>query len=121
METEEITIDELKLIALMSEFLRVGKHLTTTDQIFDTVINYSDKIKKVFASQDKWVSVEERLPNESGKYLCLINEPTGPCHEIVSFTDIHEDDKFEFYGYYCTSFTRTLTHWQKLPKAPLTQ
>ena len=76
---------------------------------------------------DRWVNVNDKLPETNGKYLCyyqdgtievvdfdkdVINDgyfPFGFCDEFVDEFGNHLDDWIEF---------KEITHWQSLPKPP---
>lgn len=75
----------------------------------------------------EWISVEDRLPDEDGKYLCCrSNKYIG----IYSFTqNLRKVDKYDFagknrkgwYDYdsewgYCE--IHSITHWMPLPELP---
>ncbi|CAM0006263.1 hypothetical protein VPHK375_0004 [Vibrio phage K375] len=65
----------------------------------------------------KWISVDERLPDEVGKYLCAFSDGT-----VESFDfDKADDGRYgitdvgnEFYS--CRQWQ--VTHWMELPKHP---
>lgn len=64
----------------------------------------------------KWVSVEERLPEESGNYLVVLDRGEPEVHEAVFY--MYKDtpnwrDPVEEYEKY-----KFVTHWMPLPEPP---
>lgn len=71
-------------------------------------------IQQLEAAQPKWISVEERLPEESGCVLCVIKNGWGPAVTEGYFwkgdqyiSPIDEDYSFE-----------DVTHWMPMPELP---
>lgn len=86
---------------------------------------------------DKWTSVNEKLPDNDGRYLCVYKSVFGGVNYIVikSYSsDLYAIDDFDFYEYqnkkqdgwydydseygYC-EVTDSITHWMPLPELPL--
>ena len=61
----------------------------------------------------KWISVEDRLPEEDGYYLCCIKSSLFPDRVYI---DILECDKGSFEEGHI--YTDTVTHWMPLPQLP---
>ena len=61
----------------------------------------------------KWISVDDRLPEEDGYYLCCIKSSLFPDRVYI---DILECDKGSFEEGHI--YTDTVTHWMSLPKLP---
>ena len=65
---------------------------------------------------DNWISVNDRLPEEEGKYLVFIVD------ELSSFIDIRHfykiNKKFGIVSWYVEELGRKVTHWQPLPELP---
>ena len=61
----------------------------------------------------EWVSVEDRLPEEDGYYLCCIKSSLFPDRVYI---DILECDKGSFEEGHI--YTDTVTHWMLLPEMP---
>lgn len=60
-------------------------------------------------SQDKWVSVEDRLPDDGQEVLMLMADGA-----VMSDLNIHTGTYYEKYG-----FERSrVTHWMRLPELP---
>ena len=78
----------------------------------------------------QWISVEDRLPEEDGKYLATsIYFGGDPCIDTLSFAKNGETiDEYEFAGqkniWYFYDFgygdvsTEYVTHWMPLPQPP---
>ena len=61
----------------------------------------------------KWISVDNRLPEEAGYYLCCIKSSLFPDRVYI---DILECDKGSFEEGHI--YTDTVTHWMSLPELP---
>lgn len=61
----------------------------------------------------EWISVEDRLPEEDGYYLCCIKSSLFPDRVYI---DILECDKGSFEEGHI--YTDTVTHWMLLPELP---
>ena len=61
------------------------------------------------AKVPKWISVEEKLPEEAGKYIVCTKKRAVYC---TAFRFFHGK------GYFATDSTTHLTHWMPLPKEP---
>ena len=61
----------------------------------------------------KWISVDDRLPEEDGYYLCCIKSSLFPDRVYI---DILECDKGSFEEGHI--YTDTVTHWMPLPTPP---
>ena len=61
----------------------------------------------------QWISVEDRLPEEDGYYLCCIKSSLFPDRVYI---DILECDKGSFEEGHI--YTDTVTHWVPLPELP---
>ena len=65
------------------------------------------------ARMPKWISVDDRLPEEDGYYLCCIKSSLFPDRVYI---DILECDKGSFEEGHI--YTDTVTHWMSLPELP---
>lgn len=67
---------------------------------------------------DKWISVDERLPNTSTRVLALTTD-NAP---VVVYLDVHEgwcgDSFYSECGNCTTMLMGEITHWQPLPEPP---
>ena len=61
----------------------------------------------------QWISVDDRLPEEDGYYLCCIKSSLFPDRVYI---DILECDKGSFEEGHI--YTDTVTHWMPLPEPP---
>ena len=61
----------------------------------------------------KWISVDDRLPEEDGYYLCCIKSSLFPDRIYI---DILECDKGSFEEGHI--YTDTVTHWMPIPPEP---
>lgn len=83
---------------------------------------------------DRWISVDDVLPTETGHYLVAVCEPIGEDGETTSFvlnawynaeTFPYSDDLGwtllnEFYEF-TTRIRERITHWMPLPKPPVVE
>ena len=68
---------------------------------------------KLRARVQEWISVDDRLPEEDGYYLCCIKSSLFPDRVYI---DILECDKGSFEEGHI--YTDTVTHWVPLPEPP---
>ena len=68
---------------------------------------------KLRARVPEWISVDDRLPEEDGYYLCCIKSSLFPDRVYI---DILECDKGSFEEGHI--YTDTVTHWMPLPEPP---
>ena len=62
-----------------------------------------------------WISVKDRLPEESGPYLCYMADyPFGPICMIVNY----KKDKSAFWWFADNVKAPFITHWMPLPEPP---
>ena len=61
----------------------------------------------------QWISVDDRLPEEDGYYLCCIKSSLFPDRVYI---DILECAKSSFEEGHI--YTDTITHWMPLPEPP---
>ena len=61
----------------------------------------------------QWISIEDRLPEEDGYYLCCIKSSLFPDRVYI---DTLECDKGNFEEGHI--YTDTVTHWMPLPELP---
>ena len=58
---------------------------------------------------NKWISVDERLPSKSGKYICCTTKGTILIERFYQLDDG---------GWFSNRNFCTVTHWMPLPDAP---
>lgn len=69
-----------------------------------------DYLRATANTHTKWVSVEERLPEEQGRYLCNVKSFAFPGCTYIS---ILQYDKYGFREE--NIYTDAVTHWMPLP------
>lgn len=84
------------------------------DQLLYEAADAIEVLAKNATTTPRWISVEERLPFDSGKYLCKIKCPKGEWIEI---------DHWDGEDWYSTDWhdekaTEAVTHWMPLPEPP---
>ena len=68
-----------------------------------------------YRKQSEWISVEERLPEENGRYLVCVNV------SHLAFTNLTIIAVMEYgkkHGFYLYSEDEPVTHWMPLPEPP---
>ena len=71
----------------------------------------TEKVAKLEAAQPKWISVEERLPENDDNYLVFTSDKNEA--EIATY---YGDG--EWLTHDLTNLTRLVTHWVHLPSMP---
>lgn len=77
-----------------------SEYVPTKCSVFEGIENWR---------KQEWISVDERLPEEFGVYMCY-----GYCAYGVP----RRIDIAQFYGKWQTYDDFTVTHWMPLPEAP---
>ena len=70
--------------------------------------------KQGFRKQSEWISVDDRLPEESGEYLTFHEH--GSCGVIYYNSSIHLWNVYYFDD--VRNAIRSVTHWMPIPEAP---
>ena len=68
-----------------------------------------------YRNQSEWISVDERLPEENGRYLVCVNV------SHLAFTSLTIIAVMEYgknHGFYLYSEDEPVTHWMPLPEPP---
>lgn len=63
---------------------------------------------------NEWVSVEERLPGVTGKYLCAVKDTNGNRWSIAGDWSLEMKSWFSEFG----EIKNIVTHWMPLPAPP---
>lgn len=74
-------------------------------------------IQQLEAQVPKWISVKERLPETSGRYLVCISCPRGEWIESNRYDDSEHAWEADAPDYHECS-TDYVTHWMPLPELP---
>ena len=74
-------------------------------------------IERLESQIPKWISVEERLPETSGRYLVCISCPRGEWIESNRYDDSEHAWEADAPGYHECS-TDYVTYWMPLPEPP---
>lgn len=79
-----------------------------------------------YRKQSEWISIDDRLPEENGQYLCFRDGYIDVCGFALNLKKIDEYDFYcaDYSGWY--SYDRDLdcynvikvTHWMPIPEAP---
>ena len=72
-------------------------------------------IKQLEAVQPKWISVEERLPDDRGNFITKIHCDNGDWIEVNTFDYMEKEWWHDAVN--CT-VTKFVTHWMPLPEPP---
>ena len=84
-------------------------------ELFGKHVGYNDALKmlKEIAALDPWISVEDGLPEEEGRYLTIIQKPhLKPVPRMSSFIS-YFGGKPNWTG--LPSGQHSVTHWMKIP------
>jgi hypothetical protein len=63
--------------------------------------------------QPQWISVEERLPEQTGKYIVCTSKSSVYCAKFYKYPCERHP-----YGYFGTDSYTHITHWMPLPEPP---
>lgn len=94
---------------------------------FDQIYESNMAMGKALREQPRWISVEERLPKEKGRYLIASKFSGHIFAEIISWTpqyDGHEEYLqgkaiwFDYDSEYGDYEYTGVTHWMPLPEPP---
>ena len=85
--------------------------LTYIQQLENHIGELTEKVAQLEAAQPKWISVEERLPENDDNYLVFTSDKNEA--EIATY---YGDG--EWLTHDLTNLTRLVTHWAPLPSMP---
>ena len=95
-------------------------NLSRSEQIalFEAAVSMIESLQTQLESvQSKWISVEERLPDERGRYLTVIRCSKGIWIELNNYDHLEELWEHDMDGY-SEDATEYVTHWMPLPSCP---
>ena len=69
----------------------------------------------IVKQHNEWVSVSERLPDEDGFYLCVVQ--TGAIDKIKSINKVGFENRATG-GYFRLGDWQSVTHWMPIPQPP---
>jgi Protein of unknown function (DUF551). len=78
--------------------------------------HYATAMSKITELENQWVSVDDKLPEDSGEYLVYIvanNEPKNKSIITLYYTNLSKR-----FVYYDNDNLFTVTHWCYLPEPP---
>ena len=109
--SKEKQIEEMAIIISHS----IQKWANDLPPISCPVYNAENLYAAGYRKQSEWISVEERLPEENGRYLVCVNV------SHLAFTNLTIIAVMEYgkkHGFYLYSEDEPVTHWMPLPEAP---
>ena len=68
----------------------------------------------IAALRNGWISVEDRLPQASGKYLCVVKDKKGNSWTVPTEWSVEMRSWFGEFG----EIKNMVTYWQPLPEPP---
>ena len=94
----------------------------------ETVLEYAENLQTTDVAQE-WISVKDKLPEEDGSYLVVINYFSHQSINVRSFAKTGETvNEYDLAGeknvwyYYDSEYgyvsTDSVTHWMPLPELP---
>ena len=101
------------------QFSSYSKPLITVEDVLKIIRSHMDEVKDInVPSNDGWIPVEERLPEEGEK--CIITDKYGyMCDGIIYDYADSKDDKPSFHRWddeYWRCFRPDVVAWQPLPE-----
>ena len=111
--------DYEKLIGMLRTMSEKSKALSmltgwNDDGMSNLLDGSADAIEELLTQEPHWISVEERLPEDVGCYLCRIDCPNGKWLEVCKYTENKNFTSF-YNGEDATVF---VTNWMPLPELP---
>ena len=73
------------------------------------LLDAADTIEALEATQPKWISVEERLPEKDGKFIVCTAKGSVYCTRFKAYGKS---------GSFQTDINTHITHWMSLPEPP---
>lgn len=111
--TEKGTIPDCLNCTYCGELDENGFRAYQCHQANFDLIAYAEHLESerdaALAKVPKWISVKERLPEESGKYIVCTRKKAVYC---TAFRFFHGK------GYFATDSTTHITHWMPMPEPP---
>lgn len=82
--------------------------LAYIQQLENHIGDLTEKVAQIEAAQPRWISVEERLPEENGKYIVCTAKGSVYCTKF----------SIDVRGSFHTDMYTHVTHWMPLPEPP---
>lgn len=86
-------------------------------QLENHIGELTEKVEQLEAAIPKWISVEERLPDDHGDFLTKIHCDNVDWIEVNTF-DHTEEEWWHYAGNRTVEATEFVTHWMPLPEPP---
>lgn len=107
-------LNEEKQIEEMAEYI-FGNAITHDTRFKEDCRSIAMDLYAASYRKQEWISVEDRLPEENGRYLACVKIShlafdIPPMVVIMGYNKIH--------GFDTISGEETVTHWMPLPEAP---
>ena len=77
-------------------------------------LKYAERAVEAGYSKQEWISVDERLPQVCGTYICCVKDKYGNTWTIPADFSPEMKTWFGQFG----EVKNTVTHWMPLPEAP---
>ena len=91
--------------------------LAYIQQLENQIGELTEKVAQFEAAQPKWISVEERLPDDRGNFITKIHCDNGDWIEVNTFDYMEKEWWHDAVN--CTAkATDFVTHWMPLPEPP---
>lgn len=91
--------------------------LAYIQQLENHIGELTEKVSQFEAAHPKWVSVEERLPDDRGDFITKIHCDNGDWIEVNTF-DYMEKEWWHDAIDHTVEATKFVTHWMPIPEPP---
>lgn len=121
MATRELTQVARRYLREIGEIIDgcIEDLLYENEMLRNQLIKRNDEVLKLRKQAPKWISVENRLPEDHDDVLVLV---TGECGNITFWKTCMVGAYLGDEGWFCNEYpgwdNPGVTHWMPLPKAP---
>ncbi len=102
--TKEKQINELRDLIMVGSRLDINSATAFAETLY----------RRGWRKQSEWISVDERLPHVSGKYICGVKDKKGNTWTVSADWSLEMKTWFGEFG----EIKNIVTHWMPLPEPP---
>lgn len=99
---------------LLMEKFKDGDSDTPEEKNFNQVARYFIRHAPTITQPNEWISVEDRLPGVTGKYIACVKDNMGARWTICADWSVEMKSWFGEFG----EIKNKVTHWMPLPAPP---